>query len=447
MPARSTRSRKPLSPGGPATVTVPPSRARPLPQPAQPVPASPAPSGRRRPAPARRPRSPPGRAGPGSRSLGRPAVPDHVGHALPYRPAEQLAPRGRKLGDGGRQVGRDARRVQRRPGAGQLLLAASPRGTPRRCRGRRRAPPGQPLHVGDLGRRPRRVQRQQPAGELGLDRDHGQRVAEDVVQVAGGPGAFLGDRQPGDLVLGRGQPGVVSASRVTPNMANAASTTANTTPASCCQPGTIAGSTAAARREHDHHRRCRPAAAAPSSRRRRRRPGVTSQSPPAAGIVEQARAPAGRASQAHAFGGRELRAGRGGGGASTRTRRTYATRERRPAPRGPTNLRHAGRLVEDRAERLTEVEQPDRGRAASRLSRRLSAEAAGLVMNAMSVTLIACHASRRAGSDPGGVPAESSAAPTPKTSRPEHDVDHRGHREAGAGQRAAGELARRRTPG
>ena len=65
--------------------------------------------------------------------------------------------------------------------------------------------PGQPLDLGDLGLGPVRVEPDQPAGQLGLDRDDGQRVAEDVVQVAGEPVALVLDRQPGDLLAGRGQ--------------------------------------------------------------------------------------------------------------------------------------------------------------------------------------------------------------------------------------------------
>ena len=61
---------------------------------------------------------------------------------------------------------------------------------------------GDLLHVGDLGRRPVGAVGQQPAGELGLDRDHRQRVAEQVVQVTGEALALGGDRGAGQLGAG-----------------------------------------------------------------------------------------------------------------------------------------------------------------------------------------------------------------------------------------------------
>ena len=60
---------------------------------------------------------------------------------------------------------------------------------------------GEPFQVGDLGLRAGGVDVEQALGELRLDRDHGQRVPEDVVEVAGEPVALLGDREPAVLVV------------------------------------------------------------------------------------------------------------------------------------------------------------------------------------------------------------------------------------------------------
>ena len=58
------------------------------------------------------------------------------------------------------------------------------------------------LDVADLGRRGLGVVGQPPARELGLDRDDRQRVAEQVVQVAGEALALVGHGQAGDLGAG-----------------------------------------------------------------------------------------------------------------------------------------------------------------------------------------------------------------------------------------------------
>ena len=60
----------------------------------------------------------------------------------------------------------------------------------------------EPLEVGDLGAGPLDVDVEELLGQLGLDRDHGERVAEDVVQVAGEAGALVVDGEAGVLVLG-----------------------------------------------------------------------------------------------------------------------------------------------------------------------------------------------------------------------------------------------------
>ena len=132
------------------------------------------------------------------------AVPDHVGDPLAHRPGEQLAQvRGHLVG-GVRQVGLDLGGGQRGAGPGQLAgqgqLAVALDGAA--YVGERVA--GEPLEVGELGAGPLGVDVEQPVGELGLDRDDGQRVAEDVVQVAGEPGALVLDGELGVLLRGRG---------------------------------------------------------------------------------------------------------------------------------------------------------------------------------------------------------------------------------------------------
>ena len=132
------------------------------------------------------------------------AVPDHVGDALAHRPREQLAPVGRHVVGGVRELGGDLGRGQRRPGAGELagerqLAVAVDRAS---YVGQRVA--REPLEVGQLGPRAVGVDVDQPVGQLGLHRDHGQGVAEDVVQVAGEPVALVVQGQPG-VLLAHGQ--------------------------------------------------------------------------------------------------------------------------------------------------------------------------------------------------------------------------------------------------
>ena len=129
-------------------------------------------------------------------------VPHHVGDALAHRPGEQLpvAGRARRRRRSGRSAAMPAA-VERLPGGGELAgqrdaarcpttvartsasaSRASRSTSATSVRARSTAGPGDGL--------------EQPAGQLGLDRDHGQRVAEDVVHVAGQPVALL-RRRPG----------------------------------------------------------------------------------------------------------------------------------------------------------------------------------------------------------------------------------------------------------
>ena len=70
----------------------------------------------------------------------------------------------------------------------------------------------EPLEVGDLGAGAFDVDVEELLGELGLHRDHGQRVAEDVVQVAGEAGALVVDGEAGVLALGVDQVDVAASS-------------------------------------------------------------------------------------------------------------------------------------------------------------------------------------------------------------------------------------------
>ena len=139
------------------------------------------------------------------RAVAGPGVAHHVGDAFAHDPAEQLVqPRvddvdrtgqlGLRLRPPAAPRGRSparrpaSRRGSRHGGADVGQRAAASAARPRRS-------PGGPLRVA-LG---------QPSGEAGLDRDRGQRVAEQVVQVAGDAGALVLGGQPGDLGAGRGE--------------------------------------------------------------------------------------------------------------------------------------------------------------------------------------------------------------------------------------------------
>ena len=90
-------------------------------------------------------------------------------------------------------------------------VASSPASVTSRCAGHRgpdvaERAPRQLLDLGDLGERALALAALgQPPGQAGLDGDRGQRVAEQVVQVAGDARALVLGRQPGDLGAGRGQ--------------------------------------------------------------------------------------------------------------------------------------------------------------------------------------------------------------------------------------------------
>ena len=105
------------------------------------------------------------------------AVPHHVGDALAHGPAEQLPPLARHVVEGAGEVGRRCRPRStpsaRWPAPGQRHLAIAAEGRPHVGQGLAR----KPFQVSDLRARPGRVDLDQPAGQLGLDRDHGERVA------------------------------------------------------------------------------------------------------------------------------------------------------------------------------------------------------------------------------------------------------------------------------
>ena len=132
-------------------------------------------------------------------------MPHHVGHPLPHHPGHQrlgprrqrrpllahrrLDPRGAQRGAGPVQLG----------GEGDLPVA----GDRLADLGQRLAPDR--LDVRDLRQRRLEVARRQPARRLRLDHHHRQRVAEQVVQVAGEPQPLLGDRGTGQLLPGLAQ--------------------------------------------------------------------------------------------------------------------------------------------------------------------------------------------------------------------------------------------------
>ena len=129
-------------------------------------------------------------------------VPDHVGDALAHGPGEQLAQLGRYVVGRVGQVGFDLGGTQGDPRPDQLAGERDVAVALHRAAyvGERVA--AEPLEVRDLGAGPVDVDVQKLLRELGLHRDHGERVAEDVVQVAGEPGALVVDGEAGVLELG-----------------------------------------------------------------------------------------------------------------------------------------------------------------------------------------------------------------------------------------------------
>ncbi len=112
-------------------------------------------------------------------------MPDHVGDALADRPAEQRVRRGRERRAGAADRGVHAAVRQRHPGGvqfvGQAAAAVAADRLPHLVQG----PPSHGLDVGGLlGRHHRVALGEQPDG-LRLHHHQRQRVAEQVVQVAG----------------------------------------------------------------------------------------------------------------------------------------------------------------------------------------------------------------------------------------------------------------------
>ena len=125
-----------------------------------------------------------------------------VGHRLAQRQRQGRLVRDRQRGEVGLDRGLDAGRRQRPPRAVQL--AAQPlgpiadHGGPHL--GQRLAP--DPLDVPHLVAGPRRLALRQPRGQLGLQDDHRQGVAEQVVQVARDALPLGERREPLDLLVG-----------------------------------------------------------------------------------------------------------------------------------------------------------------------------------------------------------------------------------------------------
>ena len=182
-PTRSSRSRRPRSP-------VPPA-------------SDPTVDGRRPPCRRRRPRSRPRRRRGCVRMA---AVPRG---AVAHDVRDGLADGPREDGILGRRRGRrptvdrrlDPGRLEHEPGVLELALERWLARAADRVADACQRLAGDPLDIGDLGPGSVGVPGQQPAGELALDRDERQAVAEDVMEVAGDPVALLGDGQRRELLL------------------------------------------------------------------------------------------------------------------------------------------------------------------------------------------------------------------------------------------------------
>ncbi len=131
-----------------------------------------------------------------------PAVPNDIGHGFPYRPREYGILRRRQRT--GRSVdGRlDAGGFEHEARVLQLSLEGRLSGAADRVADARQRFARDALDVADLRPGAFRIAGQQAAGELALDRDQRQAVAEDVVQVTGDPIALRGDGQRGELLTG-----------------------------------------------------------------------------------------------------------------------------------------------------------------------------------------------------------------------------------------------------
>ncbi len=127
------------------------------------------------------------------------AVADDVCGPLAHRPGQHRlhvrVQRDRRALD----LGLDARRRQRHPRSLQLLVQRRLPVAAHRLAHLAQRLAGHPLHVGDLGGRPLGIDRHQPPGQLGLDGDHRQAVAEQVVQVTGEALALGRHRAQGQL--------------------------------------------------------------------------------------------------------------------------------------------------------------------------------------------------------------------------------------------------------
>jgi hypothetical protein len=126
-----------------------------------------------------------------------------VGAALPDRPRQQgvhlrwQVIRARRV-----HPAVDAGRGQGPAGGGELGGQARLPVAGHRLPHLREGAAGDRFQLGDLLRRPLRVRFERPSGQLALERDQRQAVAEQVVQVARDPQPLLRDRHPGQLGAG-----------------------------------------------------------------------------------------------------------------------------------------------------------------------------------------------------------------------------------------------------
>jgi hypothetical protein len=135
-------------------------------------------------------------------------VPQHVGGGLPDHPPEDGVHRARQRLPSSRRPERDAGRGQRRPRLGEGLGEADLPVAAHRVTDLGQRPPRGGLDVGHLLPGPDRVVLGQPAGELALERDQRQAVAQQVVEVTGEAQSLLGDGVADQLLAGLDQFGV-----------------------------------------------------------------------------------------------------------------------------------------------------------------------------------------------------------------------------------------------
>ena len=124
---------------------------------------------------------------------------DHVGRSLADGPGEHGFDARLELHVRALDARLDPGGGQRHPRAGQLSFQCGLPVAADRLAHLVQGVAGDGFDLGHLTRRVRRTRLHEPAGQLGLDRDHRQAMSEQVVEVAGKALALLGDRHPRQL--------------------------------------------------------------------------------------------------------------------------------------------------------------------------------------------------------------------------------------------------------